>query len=144
MKSEKGGNLVVVLGQNGIDVSEDENGGDRVDGGEVDVLDEAGVVTRMHAAKPAQLTLQLTEKRQRYQTKYLRQGKFREKHKFGKLIEFLNKKTSSNEKDLLMKYIVSQIFTKKFQNLKVKGLAAKMDKMFMRGQVHKYKNLEKI
>lgn len=54
------------------------------------------------------------------------------------------KKTSSNEKDLLMKYIVSQIFTKKFQNLKVKGLAAKMDKMFMRGQVHKYKNLEKI
>merc|ERR1712004_653686 len=45
MKSEKGGNLVVVLGQNGIDVSEDENGGDRVDGGEVDVLDEAGVVT---------------------------------------------------------------------------------------------------
>ena len=57
MKSEKGENLVVVLGQNGIDVSEDENGGDRVDGGEVDVLDEAGVVTRMHAAKPAQLTL---------------------------------------------------------------------------------------
>jgi len=40
MKSEKGGNLVVVLGQNGIDVSEDENGGDRVDGGEVDVLGE--------------------------------------------------------------------------------------------------------
>ena len=40
MKSEKGENLVVVLGQNGIDVSEDENGGDRVDGGEVDVLGE--------------------------------------------------------------------------------------------------------
>ena len=37
-----------------------------------------------------------------------------------------------------------EFFSTNFPNLKVKGLAAKMDKMFMSGQVHKYKNLEKI
>ena len=68
-----------------------------------------------------------------------------EKNKKSLKIELNFLKKLVKWKQLIDKLIrFHKFFSTNFPNLKVKGLAAKMDKMFMSGQVHKYKNLEKI